>query len=124
MRLFRGMRADANRRPQAGSSANMLGVRPGYDVKVRDGLVQPLTGGMSTMHRDPRKLPACLRPPSLKGSADFPLFSLVVSDLPDTLAARNDKGDHHLIEPSRACSLSLLQTELAGTGPAWTEYTP
>ena len=119
MRLFRGMRQDADQLPTVGAEAKMLGVRPGVDIPVIDGTVQPRTGGMSVVHPDPKFLPSHLRPVKLGGKSRHPVFHIESDVLPGTLFVKPDGRRHYVIEPAATCLLNDYQLELGSTRGYW-----
>lgn len=122
--LFRGMRPDVAdpHRPQCGSTASTLGVRP-EDIPVTDGLVHPETGGMSVVCDDPETLPEHRKPRERGGTAKgVEIFALDEAVLPATLLARQDDPtypSHRSVEPSVACAFQVYEGYLHGTKGNW-----
>lgn len=131
--LYRGMRPDDNdpALPACGSCAKTLGVRFGRDgeqgpcdIRIRDGMVYPMEGGMSVTVTDPMALPSHRRPPHMKGSTKgIEVFSLEAQRLPGELIARADKPNrklHRSVEPKAAMQAQAYESSLHSTQPHWT----
>jgi hypothetical protein len=113
---YRSMRRDPDGLPTVGCRSFELGVRPGYDLPVVDGHVEPKTGGMSVVDEVTRLHPFA-RPASLGGQGRHPVY--VVGELTsDQLSVRWD-GGHGLVEPAVTCPLEQYQGDLAATRSRW-----
>ena len=123
--LYRPMLRDEAGRPRLGERANMLGVRPGFDIPVLpDGNVMAGQGGMSVTPDDPAYLPPHVRPERLGGRGKLPVFVLAATRLGSALSYRPDPGHpgrHGFVEPAGAMPLAAYQTALAHTQDAWEE---
>lgn len=120
--LFRAMKPGDDRRPICGPRGNELGVRPDRDIPVdEEGLVGPMSGGLSTTPDDLTKLPPHVRPEAFGGTGRLPLYVIRLSQL-GSLVARPDPerpGKHVLIEPPRSMKLEELQSMLCATRLSW-----
>ena len=122
--LYRAMRKGADALPLLGASATRLGVRVGVDINPdTDGMVAPLTGGLSTTPDDPALLPPQFRPKSSRGGlGTVPLFALQVSGLADELRARPDPArprEHAFLEPATRTMLTSYEAAIHATQPRW-----
>ena len=119
--LFRSMR-DAGGVPEIGPSARTLVVRRNEIAVGEDGLVRPLTGGVSVSPGNPTNLPSHRRPPEFGGNGRDPVWCLSSCDLPQGLTYRPDPDNptgHGFIEPSRPMTLGEFETLLEQTQSAW-----
>ena len=119
MRLFRNMKQDADALPTVGAESKMLGVRPDADIPVVQDMVHPHTGGMSTVHPDPKFLPSHFKPVKLGGKSKHPVFFIESGELPATLFVKPDGARHFVIEPAASCLLNDYQYELGSTRGSW-----
>jgi hypothetical protein len=117
--VYRAMREDAAGGPMAGPTARTLGVRPGVDIPVVAGVVQPNTGGMSVAPDRPENLHPLRRPPVYGGSGKDPVWWIRTDALGVELQYRQDSPTHGLIEPARGMSLHDFQQALEHTKPQW-----
>jgi hypothetical protein len=128
MRLFRGMKEEADGFPAVGPSGRMLGVRPRShptpDVLANDpnDSVLPGGGGMSVAPNDPVHLHRHRRPSSLGGTGPDPVWYIDEEDLDPELRFRQDKATHGVIEPAQPMTLAELQNALARTRALWKLY--
>lgn len=133
--LYRGMKPDPTDRskPRCGNSASSLGVRvkhePGppvsaYDIVAVNGVVTPMTGGMSVVSNHFETLPGHRLPRKFGGVVDdHELFMLQAASLPESLIARADKPqspNHRAIEPAQVCLLDDYVSALHATRETWT----
>lgn len=131
MRLYRGMRANLDGLPATeGNPKSALSVRAGNgeydDIPVRDGHVEPGTGGMSVTHDDPQKLPAHRVPPSHGGSAKGSfIFYIDAINLGLSLTSkpypRKNDDSHYCIEPAARCLVEKYKDDLAETRTHWSK---
>jgi hypothetical protein len=122
--LFRCMRAADDGHPVTGASLSTLGIRE-RDVRPQaDGLVQPQTGGMSVTPDRWEDMPKPLLPEPLGGEGRHPLFRMLTSALPSSLAARRDRPGHALVENTVACTFQVLQDDIRGTRLSWEPHEP
>jgi hypothetical protein len=122
------MKEDVDGLPVVGSSARMLGVRPGGSptpdvlaVHPADPVL-PGQGGMSVAPDDPRHLQRHRRPVSLGGTGHEPVWYIETEDLEPDLYFRQDRPTHGVIEPKCPMRLQVYQDALAGTRPRWKIY--
>jgi RHS repeat-associated protein len=119
--LFRSMKAGPSG-PEVGPTARTLGARPGTDIPVQGGMVQPQTGGMSVSPGGPHNLPSHRRPPEFGGTGKDPVWCINGCDLPEGLTYRPDPHNptgHGFIEPSRAMNYSEYEQLLESTQNLW-----
>lgn len=129
-RLYRAMRSARDGQPVVGASASCLGVRLDRPVVNAtpvnlDGTVYPETGGMSVTPDEPMRMPPFLRPPSLGGTGDDPIWELDENALGPGLTYRPDPRrplDHGFIEPAHPLHRDQYEAELAATKPLWKVY--
>jgi hypothetical protein len=125
--LYRGMKADADGKPECGPTKRQLGACiPGdLDADVQ-GRVHPLTGGMSVTASNPRALPYHRRPQEWGGKGRDPVFGTDASKLGDDLAPRVDDEatSHWLVEPARIMPADAYQRALCTTRLDWEKVTP
>jgi hypothetical protein len=126
VRVCRAMREDSDGRPEIGSSARTLGVRPdglfGGIVATKGGLVFPGTGGMSVSPWPHENIVHHRRPEEFGGTGKDPVWVMDTDDLPEKLRYQPDpdKPDvHGFIAPTRWMSLSEYQRTLHGTRDLW-----
>lgn len=81
--------------------------------------MHPGTGGMSVAPDDPRHLPPHRRPRSLDGTGVDPVFEVVGSRLPASLAVRRDRSTHALVEPAEIMGVEEYQVALCDTRWLW-----
>jgi hypothetical protein len=128
IKLFRAFKTGTDGRPLCGDAGTKLGIRPGKDITAdADGLVQPLSGGMSVTPEDMTFLPPFARPTSLGGHGELPVFAIESSALGEKLSYRPDPKkptNHGFIEPALAMLLAAYSTALAQTGRAWKKVYP
>jgi len=74
---------------------------------------------MSVTPDDPMDLPQRRRPPSLLGTGNRPVWSIVSAHIAGRLAIRQDRPTHWLIEPSSSMQLPAFEEVLADTAPRW-----
>jgi hypothetical protein len=117
--VYRAMREDPAGGPVVGPTARTLGVRPGVDIPVVAGQVQPNTGGMSVAVDRPENLHPLRRPPAYGGSGKDPVWGLLIDQLGGDLQFRQDTPTHGLVEPERVMSLDEYQQALEATQPLW-----
>lgn len=119
--VFRCMREASDGLPMIGPTARTLGVRPDDDISVREGKVQPGTGGMSVAPDDPFHLPRHRRPPEFGGTGKDPVWCIDIRDSGTDLSFRQDKPSHGLFEPAREMSIEDFQQALADLAPKWSK---
>ena len=116
-----------------GPTARTLGARPGpvpgpgVDIPVRDGLVQPGTGGLSVAPDDPMNLPRMRRPREFGGTGKDPVWGMNTNDLGSDLVYRPDPADpsrHWFVEPVREMSYDEYQQALEATRAHWQAVAP
>jgi hypothetical protein len=117
------MRSDETGQPLCGSESNMLGVRPGVDIRP-DHVGQVLSGrgGLSVTPDDPKLLPPHVRPPRFGGKGKLPVFELPTASLGALLRYRPDaeRPDRHgFVEPAAPVAFSDYQAALAASQSAW-----
>src|SRR5438128_6953832 len=117
--IYRAMREDSRGGPMIGPTARSLGVRPGVDIRVVGGQVQPTTGGMSVAPDRPENLHPLRLPRRFGGSGKDPVWYTSLDLLGADLQFREDSPVHGLIEPARAMSVDDFQQLLARTKPIW-----
>ncbi len=109
--------------PLCGSTANMLGVRPGVDIHPDEtGRVLSGQGGLSVTPDDPKLLPLHVRPPRYGGKGKLPVFELPTASLGTSLRYRPDPGRpdrHGFVEPGAPMPLGEYQAALAASRSAW-----
>lgn len=117
--VFRAMREDTDGLPTVGPTSRTLGARLGEPEPI-NGLIVPMTGGMSVAIDDPKALPEHRRPPSLGGTGRDPVF-LALVPLSNSLHIRQDRPPHQhgLVEPLTTCSPDEYQGLLAATRLQW-----
>jgi len=117
------MRMGTNNLPECGNTARHLGARQDHDIPVRaNGMVLPITGGMSVAAGTPLELPPHRRPASLEGVGKDPVFAIHPDVLPSSLAVRQSgKPSHHIVEPSQQCLYIAFQKDLCSTMNSWEE---
>jgi len=115
------MREDLDGGPMPGPTARTLGVRPGDDLAIVNGMVSPQTGGMSVAPDQPTNLPAHRRSPQFGGTGKDPVWKLESDGLGKDLVFRQDKAAHGLIEPAREMSIEDYQQALADLSPRWSK---
>lgn len=121
-RLYRGMRAEVDGKPECGSTHRTLGVLVPDDIAPdAQGRVHPGTGGMSVAPDDPMHLQPHRRPRALLGTGPDPVFVIDVSEIGATLAARQDRPGHALVEPSAPVELASYVLALHRTRLSWME---
>lgn len=124
-KVFRAMRKDQGGAPLCGSDSNMLGARPGVDIRAdAEGRVLGGQGGLSVTPDDPKLLPPHVRPPRFGGKGKLPLFELPTSSLTAALSYRADPERptrHGFLEPGSEMLLAEYQAALAATQSAWKE---
>ena len=103
-------------------------IRPGDNIKPdisvsADGLVQPVTGGMSAFFYPIDNLPPHRRPPKHGGDEPrYEVYEIETDALPNELRARRDpKGPtrHVFIEPAWEMSFVEYQLALHATRELW-----
>jgi len=117
--LYRAMREDPAGGPMVGASARTLGVRPGIDIVVIAGQVQPKSGGLSVAPDRPENLHPMRRPPAYGGSGKDPIWYIADGSLGADLEFRQDSATHGLIEPTRMMSIGEVQKAIEATRPIW-----
>jgi hypothetical protein len=124
--LYRAMFPDDDGRPQVGNERNMLGVRPGIDVKVEH--AGPGRGGMSVTVRNPSKMPAPIRPKAFGGlNGETVMFELREEALGPrglVLGRISPRTLHAVVEAAEVCPVERLQDRLASTRPNWEQASP
>lgn len=118
-KVFRAMRDDPSGGPMVGPTARTLGVRPGDDLPVVGGRVNPGTGGMSVAPDSPMNLPAHRRPPQFGGSGKDPVWGIDTGSIGGDIVYRRDKPTHGLFEPAGEMSIEAFQKALADLAPRW-----
>ena len=116
------MRAASDGYPEPGPSARMLGVRPGIDIPVGDGLAAGGDGGMSVAPDSPGNLPEHRRPSDQGGTGKDPVWVVDVADLGDELVYRDDPlmpGVHGFVEPSAPMLFEQFESALLATRRTW-----
>jgi hypothetical protein len=86
---YRGMKVGPTGQPLIGDGARSLGIRPGVDIPVRDGIVSTGVHGMSVTIGSPFALPSHRRTPEIGGEGN-PVWSIDPRALPPTLLLRPD----------------------------------
>lgn len=121
------MRKDVAGKPLCGDESNMLGVRPGIDLRPdATGHVVGGQGGLSVTPDDPMRLPPHVRPPRFGGKGKLPVFEIPAGSLGGALSYRPDPERperHGFVEPGAPMHLSEYQSALASTQPGWQEVT-
>jgi hypothetical protein len=123
------MRADQDGLPKLGRSASCLGIRVlresgRIDIPVRDGYVDPATGGMSVSPDDWHHI----HPTMLDSLADregFHVWCLMEHDLGPNLAYVADERQpavHGFVEPVRRMRLEDYEGSLEATRASWRLY--
>jgi hypothetical protein len=113
------MRVAPDGRPEIGPTARTLGVRPKIDILVLNGIVKPLSGGLSVAPDTPDHLPDHRRPISRGGTGKDPIWSIDLDAIGSDLQFRQDRPDHGLIEPAQPMSIDDFQEALARTAGDW-----
>jgi len=106
-------------RPKVGPTARTLGVRPGHDLPVVDGMVGPGTGGMSVAPDSPMNLPPHRRPPRFGGTGKDQVWGIDIESLDGDVQFRQDKPAHGVIEPAKDMTIERFQDALAALAPRW-----
>jgi len=122
--MFRAMKAEPDGLPMLGRSGRELGVRldgPIRDLPVREGIVEPETGGMSVALDAALNLPKPRLPRSLGGESRDPVFAMRKAEVPEALILRVDRYPHALVEPIRRCLLVEFESEIARTRAFWSK---
>jgi hypothetical protein len=123
VRLFRGMKRDEHDgRPQLGSTARTLGLRPEIEIQVDDaGLVRSGEGGLSVAYESPLNLPPHRRPPSHGGDGPDPVWEISTDDLPVSLECRIDPdlAGHAFLEPAWTMEFGDYETAIHETRDLW-----
>lgn len=132
MRLYRGMKADADGLPTTQGNPKMaLSVKIGDgeydDIPEEEGFVKPGTGGLSVTHDDPHKLPAHRLPPSYGGSAKGNVvFFIEHAELGAELLAVydpiEDDDSHYCVQPAQRCAVEVYLLNLANTRTNWNRH--
>jgi hypothetical protein len=120
--LFRAMRRDVDGKPLCGASRRHLGVLvPGDIASNANGLVQPLSGGLSVSPDTIANLPQHRRPPAHGGTGKDPVFVIDSRLVPEPLSYRPDPGhsEHGFIEPAAVMPLEQYQSRLCKTRTLW-----
>lgn len=109
--------------PQLGLGANMLGVRPGVDL--RSPLAGPGRGGLSVTVDLPEKMNVAVRPKTFGGlhgeTVMYDLPGAVLVDHPSLrLGPVHPRKFHAEIEAAADCEIYVFQESLAATRPRWT----
>jgi len=119
--LYRAMRPAEGGRPSLGRSARSLGIRPQTDIPVVEGMVSPLSGGMSVSLGDPRYLPEHRRPLSLGGTGKDPVYRLKARQVPKALAVRSDADleGHAFLEPAHVMPIETYEESIASSQRRW-----
>lgn len=124
--LFRAMFPDDDGGPRVGSQRNMLGIRPGVDVKQEP--AGPGRGGMSVTARNAAKMPAPIRPKAFGGlNGETVMFELDEGSLEPPglqLGTIHPRSLHAVVEANEMCSISELQERLHSTRGDWRRCAP
>ncbi len=109
--------------PEVGTGANMLGVRPGVDL--RSGLAGPGRGGLSVTVDLPQKMNVAVRPKAFGGlhgeTIMYELHCAILVDYPSLrLGPVHPRKSHAEIEAAADCEIHVFQASLATTRPRWT----
>ena len=99
-------------------AAKTTGAKPLDITPNENGIVSPLTGGMSVAP-NPNVLPEHRRPPEFGGQGKDPVWQLKVSDLPPQLRFDSDTPTHGTIQPAYPMSLQEYQHALHSTQTMW-----
>lgn len=124
MRLYRSMQAAEDGYPILGAGTRTLGSRPGIDIPVEEGNVEPETGGMSISPNDAMNLPRHRRPPEFDGTGRDPVFEMDDGDLGPALRHRPDPERpslHGFVEPKATMSFEDYQAAIWQTRESWTK---
>lgn len=119
---------NGNMIPMTGESARQLGVRvfqpTNNDIEVIGGMVAPAPKkGMSVAPNSPYNLPEHRRPPSVGGGTGRdPVWSLRVSQLPDTLRYVQDSSTDGTIQPAYPMPYKDYKNALESTQYLWELY--
>jgi hypothetical protein len=116
------MKNDETGFPVVEESAKGLGVRINGDIPVTDGLVLPLTGGMSVAPQTPYNLPIHRRPSNLGGTGKDPIFEINTNNLPTGLYYLQDKPNHGTIQPVFPMPYETYKSILSSTKYLWKPY--
>ena len=125
MRLLISMVEAADRSPEVGPSARLLGVRPANrstpDVPAvyPQDVLGPGQGGMSVAPDDPMRLTRHRRPASLGGIGQDPVWVLDVDDLGPLLQFRQDGTTHGIIEPKAPMTFQDYLKALGALRTRW-----
>lgn len=122
--VFRVMREDpqGTTRPLVGSAWVCLGVRVPQDIAPDTaGRVRPGQGGMSVV-RDPNILIGSLKPRSLGGDGDFPLWGISPGSFPTTTRFAPSRSAHVHVEPSAEMTIDAFQAALGSTQAGWRKH--
>ncbi|MGE3724121.1 MAG: hypothetical protein AB7I41_01120 [Candidatus Sericytochromatia bacterium] len=120
------MKKDEFGKPICGESASKLGVRLSgarKDIQIdKDGMVHPMTGGLSVTPDDPSSLPPEFIPYSKDGISKNPVFRLSESELVSNISFRRDPSKpniHGFVEPSDVMAATTYQEEIYQTAYSW-----
>ena len=119
--LYRAMLPDAHDGlPHVGSESNMLGVRPGVDIRTSQ--AGPGRGGLSVTVDVLQKMNVGVRPKAFGGmnnkTAMFELASIILDAHP-MLRLGPIRNCHALIEAASICAIEDFQLHLAATRLGW-----
>lgn len=122
-KLYRVMRVDTDGRPRTGRKSSVLGVRIGppnkvIDIRVKDGLVHPYTGGLSVIPGSPRHIAKEFLPLALGGTGEDPLWYLPTVDGYFGLVYTPDPSNptrHGYISPTYSMPIEQYERMLIAT---------
>ncbi len=127
--LYRAMEADADGLPKVGAARNMLGVRPGIDMRAapKDAAGQPLAGpgrgGPSVNVDDWKRMPATIRPKHFGGhnslTTMYQAKSCCLSPASLVLGEIHEVTKHAMVESAEECSIEDFQARISSTRPSW-----
>lgn len=130
--LYRGMLSAEDGYPEVGATAKSLGARPkvwipreGGDIPIdSEGLVWPVTGGMSA-NTQITGIPGFRRPPAFGGTGkNLDMFNIQEHHLPTDLAFRSDVEGHGFIEPTQPMTFDEMQLLIHSTRLLWRKVDP
>jgi len=124
--LYRSMKQDGDGRPRVARAGWGLGVRiegPDIDIPVFDGLVGPLSGGMS-VGEDWSRFPPSFIPRGAEGGTcnNRRIFGLEREDIPAGLSLRSKAVEDLgllFVEPGHRMPIEEYEDLLASTRDAW-----
>ncbi|MHB8876961.1 MAG: hypothetical protein ACYC8T_24965 [Myxococcaceae bacterium] len=120
--FFRAMLSLDDHLPTVGEQRNMLGVRPGTDIKTT--MAGPGRGGMSVTAKDPKAMTPGVLPRAFGGlNGETVMFQTELrtfgAESGLAVGPVHPKKLHAVVEAAAECTLDIFQSLLAATRPSW-----